>query len=92
MTEEELNINFKRAFKRASNTKIQLPPDVMLHFYAYYKQAIHAEGSGFYNPSGDSELRNAFKLNALFQVKSLTPNEAKLKYIELVNKYITDSD
>ncbi len=90
MTEEELNIAFNEAYQRASRTKIQLPPDVMLHFYAYYKQAIHTEGSGFYNPSGDSELRNAFKLNALFQVKNLTPNEAKLKYIELVNIHIVD--
>ncbi len=90
MTEEELNIAFDEAYKRACNTKIQLPPDIMLHFYAYYKQAIHTEDFGFYSPSGDSELRNAFKLNALFQVKSLTPVEAKKKYIELVNKYITD--
>lgn len=89
MTEEELNTAFQRAFERASNTKIQLPPDVMLHLYAYYKHAIHTEG--FYNPSGDSELRNAFKLNALFQVKGLSRDEAKLRYIELVNKHITDS-
>ena len=88
MTEEELNIAFDEAFQRANETMIQLPPDIMLHLYAYYKQAIHSEG--FYTPSGDSELRNAFKLNALFQVKDLSPREAKLKYIEMVNKHITD--
>ncbi|OED44294.1 acyl-CoA-binding protein [Flavobacteriaceae bacterium (ex Bugula neritina AB1)] len=88
MTKEELHINFLKAFEKASNTKTQLPPDVMLHFYAYYKQATHTEG--FYTPSGDNEIRNAFKLNALFQVKNLTPDEAKLKYIELVDKYITE--
>ncbi|MDY8134236.1 acyl-CoA-binding protein [Aquimarina sp. 2201CG5-10] len=88
MTEEELNTAFEKAFERACNTKIQLPPDIMLHLYAYYKHAIHNQG--FYTPSGDSELRNAFKLNALFQVKDLSHKEAKLKYIELVNKYITD--
>ncbi len=90
MTNEELHTNFLKAFEKASNTKIQLPPDIMLHFYAYYKQATHTEEIGFYIPSGSSELRNAFKLNALFQVKNLTPDEAKLKYIELVNTYITD--
>ncbi len=90
MTDEELNIAFKEAFEKASRTKTQLPPDLMLHFYAYYKQATHTESEGFYTPSGNSELRNAFKLNALFQVKNLTPNEAKLKYIELVNKFILD--
>ncbi|MEW7279433.1 acyl-CoA-binding protein [Aquimarina sp. 2201CG1-2-11] len=88
MTEEELNIAFDNAYERACNTKIQLPPDLMLHFYAYYKQATHIEG--FYTPSGNSQLRNAFKLNALFQVKNLSRKEAKLKYIELVEKYITD--
>jgi len=88
MTKEELNINFQKAFERACNTKIELPPDVMLHFYAYYKHATHTEKR--YTPSGNSELRNAFKLNALFQVKNLTPDEAKVKYIELVNTYITD--
>ncbi len=88
MTEEELNTAFSEAYQRACNTKIQFPPDVMLHFYAYYKQATHTDG--FYTPSGDSELRNAFKLNALFQVKNLSSDEAKLKYIELVNKHIID--
>ncbi|WP_074408889.1 MULTISPECIES: acyl-CoA-binding protein [Aquimarina] len=88
MTEEELNIAFDDAYKRACNTKIQLPPDVMLHFYAYYKRATHTEG--FFTPSGDSELRNAFKLNAFFQAKNLTPKQAKEKYIELVNEHITD--
>jgi acyl-CoA-binding protein len=88
MTEEELNIAFDKAYQRACNTKIQLPPDIMLHFYAYYKRATYTEG--FFTPSGDSELRNAFKLNAFFQAKKITPKEAKEKYIELVNKYITD--
>ncbi len=88
MTDEELNIAFEKAYQRACNTKIQFPPDIMLHFYAHYKQATHADG--FYTPSGDSQLRNAFKLNALFQVKDLTQREAKIKYIELVNKHIKD--
>ncbi|WP_109299321.1 acyl-CoA-binding protein [Aquimarina sp. AU474] len=88
MTEEELNTAFDKAYERACNTKMQFPPDVMLHFYAYYKQATHADG--FYTPSGNSELRNAFKLNALFQVKNLSQQEAKIKYIDLVNKHITD--
>ncbi len=88
MTDDELNIAFEKAFEKASNTQIQLPLDIMLHFYAYYKHATHTDE--FFKPSGDSDLRNAFKLNAYFQIKNLTPNVAKLKYIELVNKYITD--
>ncbi|GAA4111972.1 hypothetical protein GCM10022393_10070 [Aquimarina addita] len=88
MNKEELHIEFLKAFEKASNTAIELPPDIMLHFYAYYKHGTHTED--FYTPSGNIELRNAFKLNALLQVKNLTPDEAKLKYIELVNQYITD--
>ncbi|MBU2524991.1 MAG: acyl-CoA-binding protein [Flavobacteriaceae bacterium] len=88
MTEQELDKVFDAAFERASKTKIKLPPDLMLHFYAYYKRATL--GRPYHNPSGENELRNAFKINALFQVQNLTQTEAKLKYIELVNKYITD--
>jgi len=32
-------------------------------------------------------VRNAFKLNAWLQVNHLSEDEAKIKYIELVEKY-----
>ena len=88
MTDEELHTAFEKAYEKASKTNIQLPPDIMLHLYAYYKHAKHSES--FYTPSGDSEIRNAFKLNALFQVKDLSREEAMERYIETVNKYIID--
>ncbi|AXT63142.1 acyl-CoA-binding protein [Aquimarina sp. AD10] len=88
MTEEELNIAFDNAYKRACNTTTVLPPDIMLYFYAYYKRATHTQG--YYTPSGNSELRNAFKLNAFFQAQNISPKEAMIKYIELVDKYIPD--
>jgi len=88
MTDEELNIAFDSAYQKACNTTIALPPDIMLYFYAYYKRATNTEG--FYTPSGDSPLRNAFKLNAYFQAQHISPEEAKQKYIDLVNKYIVD--
>ncbi|TYP73609.1 acyl-CoA-binding domain-containing protein [Aquimarina intermedia] len=88
MNDEDLDIAFEKAFTKASNTKLKLPTDIMLHLYAHYKLATHTKG--FYTPSGTSELRNAFKLNALFQVKHLSQKEAKLKYIALVDQYITD--
>ena len=56
----------------------------MLEFYAYYKQAT--EGAEYTTPSGESDLRNAFKLNAWFQINDLNADEAKKKYIELVEK------
>lgn len=88
MTQVELDETFEAAFQKASNTKIQLPPDIMLYFYAYYKKATIDRP--FYNPSGENELRNAFKINALFQIRDVSQNEAKRKYIELVETYITD--
>ena len=89
MTEEDkIDIAFKEAYDKASRTTQKFPPDIMLLFYAYYKQAT--ETSGIYTPSRDLDVRSAFKLNALLQVKGLSVLEAKLKYIELVNKHVTD--
>ncbi len=84
--DKDLDIAFDRAYIVASNTKKKLPPDVMLQFYAYYKQATR--GNNYTEPSGDSELRSAFKLNAWFQLSYLTEEEAKLEYIKLVKKYL----
>lgn len=86
MTDEELHNAFLQAVDFANNYNKVLPTDIKLQFYAHYKHAV--EDIGFYRPSDKVELRNAFKLNALFQVKRITKNEAKLKYIELVEKYL----
>lgn len=88
MTDENFDIDaaFKEAYKIASETKIKLPPDIMLQFYGYYKQAT--KGTNYVEPSGNSELRNAFKLNAWFQLSHLSEKEAKVEYIKLVNKYL----
>ena len=88
MTQEELDKTFEAAFDRASRTDIKLPDDLKLHFYAFYKKATI--GSKRHSPSGEIQLRNAFKLNALIQVQHLSQNEAKEKYIALVNKYIPE--
>lgn len=81
----KLNKRFNKAFEIASAMKKPLPPDVMLHFYAFYKIATN-EGN-MHLPSGNSALRNGFKLNALFQFNHLNAEQAKIKYIELVEKY-----
>ena len=87
MTEEEkIDAEFREAYDKASRTRQKFPPDIMLLFYAYYKQAT--ETSGIYTPSGELDIRSAFKLNALLQVKGLSVREAKLKYIEMVNRHI----
>ena len=80
-----LEDKFNKAFKIASAMEDPLPPDVMLRFYAFYK--IATNDGGLHLPSGNSSLRNGFKLNALFQYNYLSADEAKVKYIELVEKY-----
>ncbi|MFD2516604.1 acyl-CoA-binding protein [Salinimicrobium flavum] len=86
MYPENVDKEFMEAYKKASRTSQKFPPDIMLQFYAYYKQATEQEG--IYTPSGEDDVRNAFKLNALLQVKGMSTKEAKQKYIELVNKHI----
>lgn len=85
---KKLDIAFEEAYKISSATSLKLPPDVMLQLYAYYKQAT--KGSNYEQPSGDVELRNAFKLNAWFQLGQISEDEAKKEYINLVNKYLKD--
>ncbi|WP_456461361.1 acyl-CoA-binding protein [Lutibacter sp.] len=84
--EKKLDIEFEKAYKIACNTKIKLPPDIMLTFYANYKQAT--KGNNYEQPSGNIELRNSFKLNAWFQLSHVSEDEAKQEYINLVNKYL----
>ena len=81
---EELNAKFQKAYEVSSSMKEKLPPDIMLKLYAYYKQAT--KGTKYTKPSGDNEIRNAFKLNAWFQVNSMTEEEAKIRYISLVEE------
>jgi acyl-CoA-binding protein len=83
---KELDAAFEEAYKKSSATKEKFPPDVMLQFYAYYKQATR--GNNYEEPSGEVQLRNAFKLNAWFQLNHLTEDEAKQEYINLVQKYL----
>lgn len=91
MTSEEIDTAFAKAYYKASHTSQKFPPDIMLKFYAYYKQATEQEG--IYHPaSGEDEIRNAFKLNALLQVKGISVQEAKLRYIKLVEEHITGEE
>lgn len=78
---------FKKAYLKASNTPIELPPDVMLKLYALYKRATdgNTEKSGL---KDTEKLVHAFKMNARMQIKHLSKNEAKEKYIKIVNTYI----
>ena len=88
MNSEALHKRFLKAFEAANKMEdIDIPIDLRLRFYAYYKQATIST-RGFYNPQDPVEIRNAFKMNALLQVKDLSQDEAKLCYIDLVNETI----
>ncbi len=90
-TAEQLKLDqeFEKAVERATKTDRRFPPDTRLYFYAYYKRANgnHSDRRDIEDIEGGA-LINAFKMNAIFQAKNLTVNEAKRRYVELVNKCI----
>lgn len=81
---DSLDSRFQKAYAISSNMTEKLPPDTMLKLYAYYKQAT--QYSAIKNPSGDDEVRNAFKLNALLQANNISEKKAKELYIALVEQ------
>lgn len=84
MTKKDLDIRFSEAVEIAMKmTQASLPQDVQLRLYAYYKQATF--GTAIYNQSENFDLRNAFKTNAWMQISHISVEEAKEKYIEIIN-------
>ena len=83
---KSLDRRFNEAFEIASSMTEKLPPDIMLKIYAYYKQAT--KGDLMDEPSGNDAIRNAFKLNAWFQLRGLSERKAKQKYIETIEQII----
>ncbi len=89
MDEKELDIRFQKAVEIASQmSQAELPQDVQLRLYAYYKQATY--GTIDYNQSSDFDLRNAFKTNAWMQISHLSIEEAKEYYIEAIHEIAQD--
>ena len=82
---DDLDRRFNKAFEIASAMKEKLPPDIMLQFYSYFKHSTNKDSTVI--PSGNNIVRNAFKLNAYFQIANISEEDAKRKYIELVEKY-----
>jgi acyl-CoA-binding protein len=84
MDEKELDIRFQEAVEIASKmSQSELPQDVQLRLYAYYKQSTF--GTISYDHSSDFDLRNAFKTNAWMQISHLSVDEAKELYIEAIH-------
>jgi len=85
MDEKELDIRFQEAVEIASKmSQSELPQDVQLRLYAYYKQATM--GTIAYNYSPDFDLRSAFKTNAWMQISHLSVEQAKELYIEAIHE------
>lgn len=83
MTNKELDNEFQEAVNRINAHTDPFPADFLLRLYAYYKKATN----NYEQPSSKKPIINAFKTNALFQIKDITEDEAKSTYIELVNNY-----
>ena len=83
MTAKELEIEFRDAEERVNEHTEPFPADFLLRLYAYYKKATNDYG----RPNSRKPIINAFKTNALFQVQDISQDEAKQKYIKLVNNY-----
>ena len=81
----DLDKEFEIAFNKISELKKAVAPDIMLKFYAYYKQASF--GNKFSFNSG-LNVRSAFKFNAWMQLNGMSPEEAKKEYIKLANKIL----
>ena len=81
----DLDRRFHKAFEIASAMTKKLPPDIMLQFYSYYKHATTKDS--VVRPSGNNIVRNAFKLNAYFQMANISEEDAKKEYIRLVEKH-----
>jgi acyl-CoA-binding protein len=88
MTEKDLDTRFLEAVAVAAEMlQSELPQDVQLRLYAFYKQATF--GTMDYHQASNYDLRNAFKTNAWMQISHLSIEEAKECYIEIINTIIT---
>lgn len=83
MNPEELDMAFKEAVDKVNNHMEPFPADLLLRLYAYYKKASNNQD----DPNSKKPLINAFKANALFQVREMSAVEAKQAYIDAVNTY-----
>ncbi len=97
MSEKDLDTLFDEAFENANLIpKESVPQNVQLVLYALYKHAsssrLNAFPNYYQNSDNDTgeDLRNAFKLNALMQVKNLSIDDAKLQYIEIINQLMKE--
>lgn len=92
MNTSDIDILFDQAFENANKIdKESVPPNMQLVLYGLYKHATSTRPSLNIEASQDAnDLKNAFKMNAWMQVNSLTIDEAKEQYIELINSLLKE--
>jgi acyl-CoA-binding protein len=84
LEQDEIEKSFQDAIAIASKLKLkEIPLDVQLRLYAYYKQATIGVVK-INNETKDLNIRNSFKINAWLQISHLTAIEAKKHYIEII--------
>jgi acyl-CoA-binding protein len=84
LEQDEIEKSFQDAIAIASKLKLkEIPLDVQLRLYAYYKQATIGVVK-INNVTKDLDIRNSFKINAWLQISHLTAIEAKQHYIEII--------
>ncbi|NER18395.1 acyl-CoA-binding protein [Spongiivirga citrea] len=84
MNSDTLNTEFLNAVEALNNSEGPFPADFLLRAYAYYKRATQNQD----RPGSKKPLVNAFKANAMLQIKDMSEDEAKQAYIELVGEYL----
>jgi acyl-CoA-binding protein len=84
----DLDQAFTEAFCEISRLNEAVAADIMLKFYAYYKQANFGSTFPF---EGKPDVRNAFKLNAWMQLKDMSSKQAKKEYIKLAKSVLKNS-
>lgn len=87
--DSDLDLAFKEAFHAISKLKEAVAADIMLKFYAYYKQATFGSNFPF---DGKLDVRNAFKINAWMQLKGMSSNQAKREYIKLARTVLENKN
>ena len=79
-----LDDNFKSAADRATELPKRPPNDILLKLYALYKQGNEGDVTG--DRPGFADFEGRAKFDAWNKIKGKSTDEAKQKYISLVEK------
>ncbi len=86
-TPRPLRERFEEAVNRVNSWEHPIPPDTLLRLYAFYKIARSEER----NMQDAVPLIDAFKANALLQVRHMETQEAMEKYIETFKRELLNT-